>query len=215
MFLWGINMFIHGLLIYFVLFFAAFLYLILDPKIRFSFIPGIIIGEIAGTSFLWCIVFGMMKPGDLIDWINSLGIIKVHKLNLIAFSAVVAAVILVVLYFLGKLIGKCIFNGKKDQAVLAKILYIAASVLTLLTGIFQALNSFTLTEVPYLTYQKFSSFFNAIHWIRIRFGYLLVNVKHALPCGIILAVTGLVCLILISTKIPMFKKKKEKSNPVT
>jgi hypothetical protein len=209
-------MFIHGLLIYFVLFLAAILYFILDPKIRFSFIPGIIIGEIAGTSFLWCIVFGMMKPGALINWINSLGIIKVHKLNLIAFSAVVAAVILVVLYFLGKLIGKCIFNGKKDQAVLAKILYIAASVLTMLTGIFQALNSFTLTEVPYTTYQKFSSFFNVIHWIRIRFGYLLVNVKHALPCGIILAVTGLICLILICTKIPMFKKKKkEKSNPVT
>ena len=113
-------MFIHGLLIYFVLFFAAFLYLILDPKIRFSFIPGIIIGEIAGTSFLWCIVFGMMKPGALINWINSLGIIKVHKLNLIAFSAVVAAVILVVLYFLGKLIGKCIFNGKRTKRFLQR-----------------------------------------------------------------------------------------------
>jgi hypothetical protein len=203
------------MLIYFVLFFAAFLYLILDPKIRFSFIPGIIIGEIAGTSFLWCFVFGMMKPGALINWINSLGIIKVHKLNLITFSAVVATLICVVLYFLGKLIGKLIFNGKKDRKVLAKVLYIAASVLTLLTGIFQALNSFTLNQVPQATYQKFSLFFNVIHWIRIRFGYLLVNVKYALPCGIILAVTGLVCLILICTKIPMFKKKKGKTNPVT
>ena len=208
-------MFIHGLLIYFILFFAAFLYLILDPKIRFSFIPGIIIGEIAGTSFLWCIVFGMMKPGALINWINSLGIIKVHKLNLIAFSAVVAAVILVVLYFLGKLIGKCIFNGKKDQAVLAKILYIAASVLTMLTGIFQTLNSFTLGQASYLRTLKYASLFRVVGWIRVRFGYLLVNVQYALPCGIILAATGLICLILICTKIPMIKKKKEKSQPVT
>ena len=208
-------MFIHGLLIYFILFFAAFLYLILDPKIRFSFIPGIIIGEIAGTSFLWCIVFGMMKPGALINWINSLGIIKVHKLNLIAFSAVVAAVILVVLYFLGKLIGKCIFNGKKDTKILAKILYIAASVLTLLTGIFQALNSFTLGQASYLRTLKYASLFRVVGWIRVRFGYLLVNVQYALPCGIILAVTGLICLILINTKIPMFKKKKEKKQSVT
>ena len=208
-------MFMHGLLIYYVLFLAALLFFILDPKIRFSFIPGIIIWEIAGTSFFWCFVFGTMKPGTLIRWINSLGIIKIQKFNLIAFSAIVATIVCVVLYFLGKLIGKCIFNCKKDTKILAKILYIAASVLTLLTGIFQALNSFTLGQASYLRTLKYASLFRVVGWIRVRFGYLLVNVQYALPCGIILAVTGLICLILINTKIPMFKKKKEKKQSVT
>ena len=208
-------MFMHGLLIYCFLFLAAILYFILDPKIRFSFIPGIIIWEIAGTSFFWCFVFGVMKPGALINWINSLKIIKVQKLNLIALSAVVATVVCVALYFLGKLIGKCIFRGTKEKAVLAKILYIVASVLTLLTGIFQTLNSSTLGQATYLRTLKYASLFRVVGWIRVRFGYLLVNVQYALPCGIILAATGLICLILICTKIPMIKKKKEKSQPVT
>ena len=202
-------MFMHGMMIYCVLFLAAFLYFILDPKIKFSFIPGIIITEIGVTSFLWCFVFAKMKPGTLARLINPFGIFKIQKINLIALSAIMAPVICVVLYFLGKLIGKCIFKGAKDRTKPAKVLYIIASITVLFTGIFQSLNSLTLTEESFIKFSNLSSLFLVLSRIRVVLGYLLVSVKYALPVGIILAVTGLICVILINTKIPMSKKEKE------
>lgn len=207
-------MFMNGLLIYCVLFLAGLLFFVLGQKIKFSFVPGIIVTEIAGFSFMWSFV--LEKPGptkmllDVIRLINSTKVLKIEKLNLIALSLFVCApVICVAFYFIGKLIGKLIFKGTKNRTKLAKVLYNTASVMVLFTGIFQALNSLTLTPESFAKFSNLSSLFIVLSRIRIVFGYLLVSAKHAMLVGIILVITGLICVILINTKLPMFKKAKE------
>ena len=103
-------------MIYAFLFLAAFLYFVADRKIRLSILPGIFVTLMACYAMLYRLaVFNYTRsgyktiPSYLLDLTNG-NIRTALGISVIPLLAVVGTIIVVAFLFLGKAIGRVIFN---------------------------------------------------------------------------------------------------------
>lgn len=191
----------------FLLFTAAFLYFILDRKIRCSFIPGVLIASLACISLIWECETRYFLRFRFPSALKSLGFGNVLATRILIAAVIfiiVGPAIILLLLFLGRLIGKAIFrssnNGKKSET-LAKALYLTASAISGLCGIYQFI-----IAVPYLFPNPRTS--NSFLRIRRVIGVLGATGISCVIYGILLITVFIVCLILVLAKARMYKNIK-------
>jgi len=197
-------------MIYAFLFIAAFLFFIADRKIRLAILPGIIVtfmtcfAVIWGSITMYCVRRGANAfPPDFYRLIRGnmqmgIAIIAIPIIIIMATTCIVAFL------FLGKAIGKALFNPAKDGKgynTISRIIYIAASVLTAIAGFYFILVTF-LVRIPD------PRMVNAVKSIYKIFGSIGFRMEVANAFGIIAMLIGILCAILICTKIPFFRTLK-------
>ena len=197
-------------MIYAFLFLAAFLYFVADRKIKLSILPGIFVTLLACFAVVWrSISLSFVKngpasvPPELIRLAQS-NIHVVITILALPVVAVIAPVLIVAFLFVGKAIGKGIFNPAKDGKgynTLARILYIAASVLTAIPGLYFTIVPIALSR-PNPTINRYFS------QISMTLGSYGFSLRNAIGFGVILVFIGVLCTILICTKIPFFRTLK-------
>ena len=197
-------------MIYAFLFLAAFLYFVADRKIRLSILPGIFVTLMACYAMLYRLaVFNYTRsgyktiPSYLLDLTNG-NIRTALGISVIPLLAVVGTIIVVAFLFLGKAIGRVIFNPAKDgkgYIVVSRIIYIAASVLLVISGLYY-------TIIPCMMMKATPETGYTISSITRIFGAFAFNNETAIPFGSILIFIGVLCTILICTKIPFFRTLK-------
>ena len=197
-------------MIYAFLFIAAFLFFIADRKIRLAILPGIIVtfmtcfAVIWGSITMYCVRRGANAfPPDFYRLIRGnmqmgIAIIAIPIIIIMATTCIVAFL------FLGNAIGKALFNPAKDGKgynTISRIIYIAASVLTAIAGFYFILVTF-LVRIPD------PRMVNAVKSIYKIFGSIGFRMEGATAFGIIAMLIGILCAILICTKIPFFRTLK-------
>lgn len=197
-------------MIYAFLFIAAFLFFIADRKIRLAILPGIIVTFMTCFAVIWgsitmhCVRRGAIAfPPDFYRLIRGnmqmgIAIIAIPIIIIMATTCIVAFL------FLGKAIGKALFNPAKDGKgynTISRIIYIAASVLTAIAGFYFILVTF-LVRIPD------PRMVNAVKSIYKIFGSIGFRMEVANAFGIIAMLIGILCAILICTKIPFFRTLK-------
>ena len=197
-------------MIYAFLFIAAFLFFVADRKVRLAILPGIIVTLMACFAVIWgsitmyCVRRGANAfPPDFYRLIRGnmqmgIAIIAIPIIIIMATTCIVAFL------FLGKAIGKALFNPAKDGKgynTISRIIYIAASVLTAIAGFYFILVTF-LVRIPD------PRMVNAVKSIYKIFGSIGFRMEGATAFGIIAMLIGILCAILICTKIPFFRTLK-------
>lgn len=181
-------MFIYSLAI------AALLYFIADRKIRLALIPGITIILTICYSFCWTMLYAGNKNQRLISPMKPLGIS--HFIPFIVSSAaltIVASTLFVFAFlFLGRLISKPIFkatgeNGRNEKT--AKILFLTASIITAIAGLFQLVSVLIFSNVNARNSETVIMLFRIMR----RLGDSLPSVCIY---GLIFLAIGVICIIL-------------------
>ena len=183
-------MFINLLLV------AAFLYFILERKIRFSVIPGTVLI----AAFLSYRIFGILTPGPLGNIPSNMQAIS--RFRLLPFYALAtamvisaAAILSVISLCLGRLISRHMFklsNEPDRNNRLARTLYLISSIQTGVTGIYLLITSFA------FVLSRHSRFIGR-------------NVVSSRVTGLILLITGIICTVVILTNRSVYKKLGEEN----
>ena len=198
-------------MLFVLLFLAAFIYFIVERKIKCSFIPGIVVTLIPCFLIVWDFVNNSLLRGRYYRVIRNLGLGRVRVSAILLIStgiAILAPVCIVVFFFLGKLVGKALFTAEKDGKGynrIAKILYITASALVGISGIIWIpYNSFRPSRYGVELYKKLLAF--------MKF-YGVSRFPRGIPVlfGSILIFISITCIVLICTKIPFYKNLKSKT----
>lgn len=176
---------------------AAFLFFILERKIRFSVIPGtVLIVDIFAYR-----IFGILTPVSY-GTIPS-DMLAVSRFRLLPFFALASAILIAVsalvsfcFFYLGRLISRPMFklsNEPDRNNRLARTLYLICSIQTGVTGI-------------YLPYSTFAFYFSE--------RTVNINTRNVvfLVAGLILLITGIVCIVVILTNKTVYKKIAEENN---
>ena len=197
-------------MIYAILFFAAFLYFVADRKVRLAILPGILVTLMACIATVWgtLVAFhvqtgGRMLPAFMRSSTPADTAAAIMTLAVVT-TAIVTPVAVVALLFFGKAIGKALFNPAKDgdkYKTLSRILYIAASVLTVLGGLYYIILTLISRSPDLKMHQLYAGITKAFGRISFRLG-------EAITVGSILIIVGLLCTVLICTKIPFFRTLK-------
>ena len=197
-------------MIYAFLFLAAFLYFVADRKIRLSILPGIFVTLLTCFAIVWRSVSlsfvktgGASAPQELMRLAQG-NIHVVITIISLAISSVIAPVLVVAFLFIGKAIGKGLFNPAKDGKgynVFARILYIVASVLTAVSGLYFVSIPIIFSRPNPVLYEYYSQIIRT-------FGSFGFSVRNAIVFGANLMFIGILCTILICTKIPFFRTLK-------
>lgn len=176
---------------------AAFLFFILERKIRFSVIPGTVL-IVAIFSYR---IFGILTPVSY-GTIPS-NMLAVSRFRLLPFFALASAILIAVsalvsfcFFYLGRLISRPMFklsNEPDRNNRLARTLYLICSIQTGVTGLYLLISTFTL------------SISKLIGSINSRNAVILVF-------SLILLITGIVCTIVILTNKSVYKKTGEENN---
>ena len=199
-------------MLFVLLFLAAFIYFILERKIKCSFIPGIVVSLVSCCLIVWDFIYNTIFRTRHVQIIRSLGFGNVRStriLFLFAGIAIVAPVCIMFLFFLGKLVGKAIFVTEKDGKgynVAAKILYITASAIVGFSGVILIPFNFVFNRRV-----KISVYRKALNFAKF---YGISRFTRGMPIlvGIVLIFISITCIVLICTKIPFYKNLKGKSS---
>ena len=202
-------------MLFVLLFLAAFIYFILERKIKCSFIPGIAVTIISCYLLVRDFLYNNVFRGRYSSILRSLGMGNVLPTRVLFISVsllIIVPVCVVILFFLGKLVGKAMFTAEKDGKgynTAAKILYIVASALVGISGIILIpYNSVFSLRAKISVYKKILSFARF-------FGISSFTRGMPLIVGIILLFISIICIVLICTKIPFFKNLKAKAPAVS
>ena len=197
-------------MIYAFLFLAAFLYFVADRKIKLSILPGIFVTLLTTFAMVWRSISlsyvrngAASAPQELLRLAQGNIHVVITILSL-PVVAVIAPILIVAFLFIGKAIGKGLFNPAKDGKgynTFSRILYIAASVLTVIPGLYFIIVPIALSRPNPVVYQYFSQ-------ISKTFGSFGFSVRNAIGFGAILVLIGVLCTVLICTKIPFFRTLK-------
>ena len=197
-------------MIYAILFFAAFLYFVADRKVRLSILPGIIVtlmtcyAAIWGSITMYYVRRGVTAfPEDIYRLASGNSQIAISLIAIPIF-VVIAPICILAFLFLGKAIGKALFNPAKDgngYNVFSKILYITASVLTAIAGLY-------FIFITCLVRRPDPNIINLYKTITKTFGSIGFRAEGAIAFGVILMLIGILCTVLICTKIPFFRTLK-------
>lgn len=197
-------------MIYAFLFLAAFLYFVADRKIKLSILPGIFVTLLACFAVVWrSISLNFVRNGvssispELFRLVQG-NIHVVITIMALPIVAVIAPVLIVAFLFVGKAIGKGIFNPAKDGKgynTFSRIIYIAASVLTAIPGLYFIIVPLALSR-PNPTINRYFS------QISMTFGSYGFSLRNAIGFGAVLVLIGILCTVLICTKIPFFRTLK-------
>ena len=197
-------------MLFVLLFLAAFIYFILERKIKCSFIPGIAVTIISCYLIVRDFLYNNVFRGRYNNLLRSLGMGNVLPTRVLFMSVgllIFVPVCVVILFFLGKLIGKAMFTAEKDGKgynTAAKILYFAASAIVGISGIILIpYNSVFSLRAKISVYRKILSFAKF-------FGISSFTRGMPLIVGIILLLISITCIVLICTKIPFYKNLKAK-----
>ena len=176
---------------------AAFLYFMLERKVRFSVIPGTVLV----AAFMACRIFGILTPvsyGTIPP-----DMLAVSRFRLLPFFALATAIFIAVsalvsfcFFYLGRLISRHMFklsNEPDRNNRLARKLYLICSIQACVTGI-------------YLPYSTFAFYFSE--------RTVNINTRNVvfLVAGLILLITGIVCIVVILTNKNVYKKIAEENN---
>ena len=197
-------------MIYILLFVGAFLYFVVDRKVRLAILPGIFVTLLGCYALVYRFtVLELSKsaflnvPSDLLRLTHG-DMSTIVTIYTIPLLFVVSVILVAVFLFLGKAVGRVIFNPAKDGKsynVISRILYIAASVLTAVSGLyFVLIPLLMMRSIPGLAY-AFSEFIRAA-------GHIPFRLEASVPYGAILVFIGILCTVLICTKIPFFRTLK-------
>lgn len=175
---------------------AAFLFFILERKVRFSVIPGTVLV----AAFIAYRIFGILTPASY-GTIPS-NMLAVSRFRLLPFFALATAILIAVsalvsfcFFYLGRLISRPMFklsNEPDRNSRLARTLYLICSIQTGVTGI-------------YMSISTFAFFSKHAGSIGMRNAVFLVS-------GLILLITGIVCTVVILTNKSVYKKIAEENN---
>lgn len=197
-------------MIYVLLFVGAFLYFVVDRKVRLSILPGIFVTLLACYALVYRYTvlelsksaFSNISP-DLMRLAHG-DMSTVVTIYMIPLMFIVSVLFVAAFLFIGKAVGRIIFNPAKDGKsynVISRILYIAASVLTAVSGLyFVLIPLLMMRSIPGLAY-AFSEFIRAA-------GQIPFRLEASVPYGAILVFIGILCTVLICTKIPFFRTLK-------
>ena len=130
-----------------LLFASAFIYFILDRKVRLTFVPGSAVMFVLGIPTIWNALTSFLSTRRNIKIIHSLGIKDLRQARnvlTVVLTLIVIPLCIAALYFLGRFISRCIFtpageNGRNRK--LAKVLYVVASGVLVLSGFVQIIFS--------------------------------------------------------------------------
>ena len=202
-------------MLFVLLFLAAFIYFILERKIKCSFIPGIAVTIISCYLIVRDFLYNNVFRGRYNNLLRSLGMGNVLPTRVLFMSVsllIFVPVCVVILFFLGKLVGKAMFTAEKDGKgynTAAKILYFVASAIVGISGIILIpYNSVFSLRAKISVYKKILSFARF-------FGISSFTRGMPLIVGIILLFISIICIVLICTKIPFFKNLKAKAPAVS
>ena len=198
-------------MLFVLLFLAAFIYFILERKIRCSFIPGIVVSCVACYLIVWDFLNNIIFRTRYMNILRSLGFGNVRSTRILFMCVVLsifAPVCITFLFFLGKLVGKAIFVTEKDGKgynTAAKILYITVSAIIGISGVILIpFNLIFNRRVKVSFYRKALSFAKFL-------GISRFTRDMPLLVGIILLLISIICIVLICTKIPFYKNLKAKA----
>ena len=197
-------------MIYVILFFAAFLFFVADRKVRLAILPGILTTLMACVALVWgtLVTYHVQTGGRMLPSFmrssNPANTAAAIVTLAVVTTVIVAPVAVVALLFLGKAIGKVLFNPAKDgdkYKTLSRILYIAGSVLMVLSGLYYIILPLIARSPDIKMNHLYVGITKAVGRIGFKLG-------ESITVGSILIVVGLLCAILICTKIPFFRTLK-------
>lgn len=175
---------------------AAFLFFILERKVRFSVIPGTLLV----TAFMAYRIFGILTPASYGTIPPNM--LAVSRFRLLPFFALATAILIAVsalvsfcFFYLGRLISRPMFklsNEPDRNNRLARTLYLICSIQTGVTGLYMSISTF--------------AFFSK------RAGSIGMRNAVFLVSGLILLITGIVCTVVILTNKSVYKKIAEGNN---
>ena len=175
---------------------AAFLFFILERKVRFSVIPGTVLV----AAFMAYRIFGILTPASYGTIPPNM--LAVSRFRLLPFFALATAILIAVsalvsfcFFYLGRLISRPMFklsNETDKNNRLARTLYLICSIQTGVTGL-------------YMSISIFAFFSKRAGCIGMRNAVFLVS-------GLILLITGIVCTVVILTNKSVYKKIAEENN---
>ena len=191
---------------YVLLLVAAFLFFILDRKIRFAVIPGTV-----ATVCAWCsLIYNYFYTAPALSFVpvGSFSVIdQVKPFSLLApldATILYSAITVMLFAVFGKLIGKLIFDAAVDELKAqkkAKAIFLIASIITGVTRIlyfvFDALKHNVGRNYAYVNFMKF-------------YGVSLVTPianreKVFVVIYILLIIMSILCIVLINTKLASFR----------
>ena len=176
---------------------AAFLFFILERKVRFS----VISGTVLVAAFMAYRIFGILTPASYGTIPPNM--LAVSRFRLLPFFALATAILIAVsalvsfcFLYLGRLISRPMFklsNEPDRNNKLARTLYLICSIQTGVTGL-------------YMSISTFAFFFSK------RAGSIGMRNAVFLVSGLILLITGIVCTVVILTNKSVYKKIAEEKN---
>ncbi len=188
-----------------LLFASAFIYFILDRKVRLTFVPGSAVMFVLGIPTIWNALTSFLSTRRNIKIIHSLGIKNLRQARnvlTVVLTLIVIPLCIAALYFLGRFISRCIFtpageNGRNRK--LAKVLYVVASGVLVLSGFVQIIFSVVAGKPARL---------RTIRYLRTAMKSLALlgdTIRTMRLYGVILLILGTCLIILILTVRPLLK----------